>query len=616
MKVLGIWIFTVCLCLGCAYAAPKAGVYGDIPDYGAEYLSPEFIVRVAPEKFLVTARTGDKLLLLEKGKVKKSVALAGHPSGVAVLTPSTALVTIGAAKGLGQIVDFEKGEVLSQFDLGHAPRAPLLCADKKSAYILNQFTADVLKIEIPGGRVLAKGRAIREPFDCALSKDGRTLFVLNQLPEAKGGLYEENIGAAVSVLDAETLAPVAVIDLPNGAINAHSIVMSADGNWAYCTAVIARFNVPTSQVERGWVNTNAVHVIDARANKFYAAVLLDDIDLGAANPYGLALSDDGNTLFAAHAGTHEISVIDLPKMHAKLADALAGKLTGKTAVADPANDLTFLFGMRKRVDAGGLGPRRLACDGGKVYATLYYSDCVSVLDGANNWAAEKIDIGGNAEMTEVRKGDLYFHDGSLCFQKWLSCATCHTEVRSDALNWDLMNDGIGNPKQSKSLLFAHFTPPSMITGIRKDAETAVRKGIRYIQFAERPEEDAKAIDEYLKSLYSVDSPHLMRDGKLSEAAERGEVIFDIAKCGQCHSGEYLTNGHKYDVGSGLDEYENFEFDTPTLREVWRTAPYLYDGRAKTIFELFKNFNKDNKHGDTANMTDEDLKDLEAYVLSL
>ena len=94
------------------------------------------------------------------------------------------------------------------------------------------------------------------------------------------------------------------------------------------------------------------------------------------------------------------------------------------------------------------------------------------------------------------------------------------------------------------------------------------------------------------------------------------MLFEEAKCSHCHSGEYLTDMKRHDVGSGLNEYEGFAFDTPTLREVWRTAPYLYDGRAKTVFEMLKKFNKGNKHGITSKMSDDDLRDLEAYVLTL
>ena len=84
---------------------------------------------------------------------------------------------------------------------------------------------------------------------------------------------------------------------------------------------------------------------------------------------------------------------------------------------------------------------------------------------------------------------------------WQSCATCHpNDARMDGLNWDLLNDGMGNPKNTKTLLFSHQTPPCMATGIRKNAEVAVRSGVKYILFMEGEEEISESIDEYLKSL--------------------------------------------------------------------------------------------------------------------
>ena len=76
----------------------------------------------------------------------------------------------------------------------------------------------------------------------------------------------------------------------------------------------------------------------------------------------------------------------------------------------------------------------------------------------------------------------------------------------DRLNWDLMNDGIGNPKNTKSLLFSLQTPPVMAIGIRADVETGVRAGFKFIQFFDVYEEDAQAVDDYLKSLEPVPSP--------------------------------------------------------------------------------------------------------------
>jgi len=68
------------------------------------------------------------------------------------------------------------------------------------------------------------------------------------------------------------------------------------------------------------------------------------------------------------------------------------------------------------------------------------------------------------------------------------------------------------------------------------------------------------------------------------------------------------------MGRYLDEGK--AFDTPSLVECWRTAPYLQDGRAATIEEVFTKFNKGDIHGSTSKLTDQQIKDLAAYVLSL
>lgn len=605
---------TLLTVFGWLSAKDSPAVYGDIPDYGEKYLSPDF-VKAHGDRLFVTARTGDELLILKNDKLEKRVALGGHPSGVAV-SPAGKFAFVSIAHPDGRIlkIDVNSGKIAAEAPAGHMPRAVEISPDGKRVYTANQFENAVRAFDTDTLKELAKGKVVRDAFSIVPSPDGKKIFVVNQLPESKGGLYEENIAAAVSVLDAKTLAPIAKIDLPNGSINAQEIAVSKDGLFAYCTHVVARFNVPTTQVERGWINTNAVSVIDAKANKLLATVLLDDIELGAANPYGIAIAGNGKYLAVALAGTHEVCVIDRKKLDTRIAETFAKSEDRAKTFEDVCNDLAFLSGIKKRIELEGFAPRHMAASGDWLYVGLYYSDVLNKVD-LNSAKVEKIGIGGNEKLNEMRLGDLYFHDASLCFQKWLSCTTCHTEVRSDALNWDLLNDGMGNPKQSKSMLFAHFTPPCMITAIRKDANIAVRKGIQYIQFTRRPEKDAVAIDKYLSSLRPVRSPHLV-GGKMSEAAERGEMLFEEAKCSHCHSGEYLTDMKRHDVGSGLNEYEGFAFDTPTLREVWRTAPYLYDGRAKTVFEMLKKFNKGNKHGITSKMSDDDLRDLEAYVLTL
>ena len=204
---------------------------------------------------------------------------------------------------------------------------------------------------------------------------------------------------------------------------------------------------------------------------------------------------------------------------------------------------------------------------------------------------------------------MYFHDATICFQNWQSCATCHpNDARMDGLNWDLLNDGMGNPKNTKTLLLSHQTPPCMATGIRKNAEVAVRSGVKYILFMEGEDEIYESIDEYLKSLKPLPSPYLV-NGKLSGKAKKGKKIFE-ENCASCHSGEYYTDQKQYKVGWTTGPDKGLSMDVPALNECWRTAPYLYDGRSYSMKDMLK------VHGPHKPVTEKELEELEEYVLSL
>ena len=211
-----------------------------------------------------------------------------------------------------------------------------------------------------------------------------------------------------------------------------------------------------------------------------------------------------------------------------------------------SNDLSFLAGLRERrpLPAGDLGPRAVVVVGRRAYAANYFSDTLSVLElDSRHSQAETIPLGPKPRMTAARQGELYFHDARICLQGWQSCASCHPgDARVDGLNWDLLNDGIGNPKNTRSLLLAHKTPPAMSLGVRETAETAVRAGIRHILFTVQPPEVAEAIDAYLKSLKPVPSPHLV-NGRLSPAARRGQQLFRSKEtgCAECHPPPLFTD---------------------------------------------------------------------------
>jgi YVTN family beta-propeller protein len=499
----------------------------------------------------------------------------------------------------------------------------VLSPDGKFLYVCSRFDNDVSVINTEDGKQVTRIPALREPVAADITPDGKWLFVGNLLPH--GSAVGDSVACNVSIINAGTMTFEKDIPLPNGSTGLRGLIVSPDGWFVFVSHILARYMVPTTQLERGWMNTNALTIVDVRRKGLIETVLLDDVDCGAANPWALACTSDSKYLCVTHAGTHELSVIDIAALFAKIksyarssaADSYVAYSPGTAAASNIPNELSFLYGVRSRVKLAGNGPRALAIVGDRAYVAEYFTDSLTVVDMSDKsrFSTTPIPLGPAIHFTAQRRGEMLFNDASICFQSWQSCASCHpSDARADSLNWDLLNDGLGNPKNTKSLLLAHKTPPAMIAGVRQSAEVAVRSGIRHIQFAVRPEEEAAAIDEYLKGLKPVASPYL-RDGKLSESAQRGRKVFEKAGCGKCHQGPLYSDLQEHDVGTGLGLDKDRLFDTPTLVEVWRTAPYLYDGRAATIEEMLTKHNPEDKHGVTSNLTKDQIKDLAAFVLS-
>jgi len=604
--------------------------------FGQNYLGPIDVVASADGKSLFVVNADAKQIAVVDpagGKVSKSIAMPAQPTGL-VLSPdgATLYVTCAAPQGSVCVVDVKAGKVASTIPAGHWAIGPAVSPDGKKLYVCNRFNDNVSVIDLATKKEIAKVPAVREPFAAAITPDGKTVFVINHLPIDPADGYD--VSARITVIDAAT-NKATEIKLPNGSTGMRGICVSPDGKYAYATHILARYQMPTTQLERGWMNTNALSVIDTENKALINTVLLDDVDLGAASPWGVVCTADGAKILVTHASTHELSVIDSAALLDKLAkmpdDPEDGRGYSSGTKSGVPNDLSFLVDIRRRIylQGGGPygmlgvkklpinGPRGLAVVGAKTYLTCYFTDTLAVVDleSKAGHPVTTIALGPAPKLTVQRRGEMLFNDAYICFQHWQSCASCHPDSRVDGLNWDLMNDGLGNPKNVRSMLLAHKTPPAMSSGIRETAEIGVRAGITHILFAVRPEEEAVAMDEYLKAMKPVPSPYLV-NGQLSEAAKRGEKIFKDTGCATCHPKPLYTDLKMHDVGSKGQYDRRTTFDSPTLIECWRTAPYMHDGKYTTMKDLFVKGKHGKKAGDIDKLTQEQINDLVEYVLSL
>jgi YVTN family beta-propeller protein len=595
------------------------------------YLSPCALAADAKSNRLyIAADTGAQILVWDTGsrQVIQNISVAAHPRDVALSQDGRTLyVTSAVPAGEVLIVDTNTRRIQHRVPVGHTPVAMALSPDERTLYVCNQFDNSVSVVDLQTRKCVHRVTVLREPVALAITSTGDAVFVVNRLPlGTANGSY---LACAVSVIDTAAARVTHTVELPDGATNAQGIAVSADGH-AYVVHVLARYQFPVTFLEKGWVNTNALSVLHVPDRRFVNTVLLDDPQRGAADPFAVACTADGNRLLVTHAGSHELSVIDREAMHRLLPASSSPRSfissvasTGDIVVTEQLsradrlpNDLSFLQGIRRRIPLKGNGPRSLAILGSQVYTGDYYSDSLSQIDLSQSRAnCRAILLTRETSLTLRRRGEMFFHDASDSYQGWHSCATCHgDQARANAHNWDLLNDGIANPKNSKSLLLSHATPPMMATGVRPQMEAAISSGIRYIKWIRPRQGQIEAIAAYLSHLEPVPSPHLSQS-RLNPSARRGETLFKKAGCIECHTPPYYTNQQKVDVGTSSYGDNDSRYDVPTLVEVWRTAPYLHDGRAASVVDILTIHNSAERHGTVSDLTEKDLQDLEAYVLT-
>jgi cytochrome c peroxidase len=117
-------------------------------------------------------------------------------------------------------------------------------------------------------------------------------------------------------------------------------------------------------------------------------------------------------------------------------------------------------------------------------------------------------------------------------------------------------------------------------------------------------------------------------GELTEAQQRGKAIFyrthdnygneipEANRCYTCHPPPYFTNLQMTDVGTLGDMDDSTKFDVPQLNNIYESPPYLHDGKAYTLEEIWTKFNPDDQHGVANDMLKNELNDLVEYLKSL
>lgn len=580
------------------------------------------------------ARTRSRLAEIPVGAGPRSVAVA--PDGrIWVTNKDSASISV---------VDPTSLTVTQSIPLMRAgqPHGLVFAPDGASAYVVLEARGVLVKLEPISGAIVGQVEVGSHPRHLSVTGGSNKVlvsrFITPPLPGESTATVKTQVngvdvgGEVVVVRDDLTIERTVVMhhsDKPDGAIQGRGVpnylvaaVVSPDGRSAW---------VPSKQdnLMRGKLRDgldldfqNTVRAIGSRIDlDSFTEDRAGRVDLDNASVASAAVfHPSGAYLFMALQTSQEVAVVDPVR---------------KTEI--------FRFSVGSAPDGLAVSP-----DGLTLYVNNFMDRTLGVYDLSKLITNGEFNVAGLANITaldvdklppEVLLGKRLFYDARdqrLSRDAYLSCAACHSEGGHDGRTWDFtgLGEGLRNTISLRGRSGGHgllhwsanFDEVQdfegqirMLAGGRGLMADADFHQASRAQPLGEPKAgisaDLDALSAYLRSLGQFDpSPMRSSNGALTPSAQAGRSLF-ARSCVACHGGVNFTDSavnNLRDIGT-LKPVSGQRLgaalsgiDTPTLRDVWATAPYLHDGSAATISDAVR------AHAGLA-LNESQVLDVSAYV---
>jgi YVTN family beta-propeller protein len=514
-------------------------------------------------------------------------------------------------------------KVIRRLVIGDEPHGLMTDRAGKFLYVANTLIDSISVIDTETFTEVKRLSSGRGPWSMSLSPDGTQLCVTSILSHFVP--FRKPLRAEVTIIDTERQ----VVDqrpMVPGANLVAGIGWHPSGRFALATLNRTKTLVPMTRLHQGWTITNGLCVIwsDGRVDQ----VLLDEPRRGFPDPTEVAITPDGWRALVTSAGSNRIAVVDVPKMIAMIEGASAEERAHilPNHLGKPTEFVV------QYIDTGRC-PRgaTITRDGRTAFVANSLDDSLTVIDLQRLAAVETIDLGGPKEITQARYGERLFHSADITFHRMFSCHTCHPDGHVDGLTYDIEADGLGvDPVDNRTLRGILDTAPFKWNG--GNATLSRQCGPRLAMFFTRLQpftpEQLEAVDHYICTIPRPPNRYRPLGAPLTEAQRRGRALFARAKtndgreipkenrCITCHFPPLYTDRQKHDVGTKLTLDTSGLFDVPHLNNIYDSAPYLHNGIAETLEEIWTKFNPYDTHGVTNDMTKDQLNDLIEYLKTL
>jgi len=541
--------------------------------------------------------------------------------------------------GTVAIVDLEKMKKLHEIPVGLYPEGVTFLGDSHVLAVAVYGDDHVSILDADAGSVSKSIEVFDEPYSVVSSNDGTKLYCSLDFP---GEVIE------IAVAEAKITRSKKVGSFIRGlAIDDSGLIFALE----YYTGIVRSIDEKSFEFTNEWIGSPQDNIarqiaLNPRRNKAYlphqrsltnvahgSGSIFPYISIAdthsteekrrtriqmdsfrgtyvVANPWEVALSPDGRQLYVVFAGTN---------------DMFACKV-----LDDDYREVEFAGLIRT-----GSNPRavRVSSDNKHFYVYNALDFTVDEFSTSTLKKERSVTVAAwhGTDSALLGKKLFYTANPPMSSRRWISCSSCHPDGDSDGRTWQ-QPEGLRNTQALFGMKQTHPIHWSADRDEVHDFEHTIRSPLMQGRGLIRGKVNvslgtpntglSSALDglaEYANSHHFKLSP--FSKGGLSEAAKRGQKLFlsETTQCAKCHSGAWYTDQKMHDVGTGTDDKSELlgpEYDTPTLHGIYRTAPYLHHGKAKTLTDVLTTMNPKDQHGKTSHLNEQQVNDLVEFLKAL
>ncbi len=593
------------------------------------YASPlELLFSPDGSKLYVLCQQSQEVRVLDAASFAliKNIAVGGVPRGIALSSKGDRLYVTNSWDDTISVIDTSALDVVATWHVGAEPSGIVADPNAAHLFVANRVSDDVAVLNAQTGEEEKRLAGGRGTSYLTLAPDGSKIYAThiypNPSPRYTGLENRTPPESEITVIDAKRATVTDRIPLHSIAGVFH-LAFSRDGRLGVVAEYHPKNLVPLAHLEHGGAFAYTITLFGPMVGK-QVEVPLDELDRYASQPFGVAISSDSSRMYITLGGSEAVLAIDVRRL-LNFVNAHP-----RPASSSYASDLSASSNYVIARIPVGHNPRGLAlsADGRRLLVANRLDDTISVIDTNKLKVISTVALNRQEPVNELRHGEQTFYSAQYSFQGQISCSSCHIDSTFDGLSWDLEPDGFGIDIVDNRLLEdLRGTEPFKWNGGNPNIPTEC--GPRTEKYFWRSEnyDDLTLSDltVYIRTMRLRPNRWRLPNGELTAAQERGQALFERSvdrfnkpiplenQCSYCHSGPKGTNQKSFDVGTKKSTDQSGLFDTPQLANVAMTGPYLHDGSARTMEEIWTIYNPEDKHGRTNDLTKDELNDLIEYL---